>query len=147
MSKNRKAQVNLSTNINIEISTDLNGNTLKRKYWNTCIKHKNHKKRKLVPANSFKLDDVNFFISKLQESHTYTKKRDLTSIFKGKFDVVKINAMLKYAERSRLIEVDYDGNIIWLKKDKIESASLCEVADFSNEFCEFLGSMRMNKDN
>jgi hypothetical protein len=55
--------------------------------------------------------------------------------------------MLKYAERSRLIEVDYDGNIIWLKKDKIENASLCEVANFSNEFCEFLGSMRMNKDN
>ena len=83
----------------------------------------------------------------MQELHTYTKKRDLASIFKGKFDVVKINAMLKYAERSRLIEVDYDGNIIWIKKDKIETASLCEVADFSNEFCEFLGSMRMNKDN
>jgi len=92
------------------------------------------------------LDDINFFISKLQESKTYTKKRDLRAIFSGKFDLVKTNAMLKYAERSRLIEIDHDGNIIWIRNNKIEHATLGEVAKFSSGFHEFLDSGRINKD-
>lgn len=92
------------------------------------------------------MEDLNFFISKLQESKTYTKKRDLPSIFRGKYDVIKINAIIKYAERSRLIEVDHDGNIIWIKKDKIEHSSLGEIAKFSREFHEFLDSGGINKD-
>jgi hypothetical protein len=38
----------------------------------------------------------------------------------GKFSSTQINIIFKYLERSKLIETDLDGNIIWIKKKKIE---------------------------
>ena len=37
-----------------------------------------------------------------------------------KFSSTQINTIFKYLERSKLIETDLDGNIIWIKKKKIE---------------------------
>ena len=34
----------------------------------------------------------------------------------GKFSSTQINTIFKYLERSKLIETDLDGNIIWIKK-------------------------------
>jgi hypothetical protein len=38
----------------------------------------------------------------------------------GKFNSTQINTIFKYLERSKLIETDLDGNIIWIKKKKID---------------------------
>jgi hypothetical protein len=38
----------------------------------------------------------------------------------GKFSTTQINTIFKYLERSKLIETDLDGNIIWVKKKKTE---------------------------
>ena len=38
----------------------------------------------------------------------------------GKFIYTQIKTILKYLEISKLIETDLDGNIIWIKKKKIE---------------------------
>ena len=38
----------------------------------------------------------------------------------GKFSSTQINTIFKYLERSKLIETDLDGNIIWIKKKKIK---------------------------
>ncbi|HEY5736640.1 MAG TPA: hypothetical protein VIS28_00065 [Nitrososphaeraceae archaeon] len=38
----------------------------------------------------------------------------------GKFSSTQINTIFKYLERSKLIETDLDGNIIWIKKKKTE---------------------------
>lgn len=39
----------------------------------------------------------------------------------GKFNSTQINTIFKYLERSKLIETDLDGNIIWIKKKKIDA--------------------------
>lgn len=39
----------------------------------------------------------------------------------GKFNSTQINTIFKYLERSKLIETDLDGNIIWIKKKNIDA--------------------------
>ena len=36
-----------------------------------------------------------------------------------KFNSTQINTIFKYLERSKLIETDLDGNIIWIKRKKV----------------------------
>lgn len=38
----------------------------------------------------------------------------------GKLNSTQINTIFKYLERSKLIETDLNGNIIWIKKKKID---------------------------
>jgi AraC-like DNA-binding protein len=44
---------------------------------------------------------------------------------------VKINTILRYLERSKRLEIDLDGNIIWIRQEKDEAneLSLAEVAN------------------
>jgi hypothetical protein len=56
----------------------------------------------------------------LEKSNDYIKIRNLQKIMGGKFSSTQINTIFKYLERSKLIETDLDGNIIWIKKKKIE---------------------------
>ena len=37
----------------------------------------------------------------------------------GKFNTTQINTIFKYLERAKLIETDLDGNIIWIKRKKV----------------------------
>ena len=41
-------------------------------------------------------------------------------MMEGKLNSTQINTIFKYLERSKLIETDLDGNIIWIKKKKID---------------------------
>ena len=56
----------------------------------------------------------------LEKSNNYIKIRNLQKIMGGKFSSTQINTIFKYLERSKLIETDLDGNIIWIKKKKID---------------------------
>ncbi|MBA3977633.1 MAG: hypothetical protein H0X50_05510 [Nitrosopumilus sp.] len=55
----------------------------------------------------------------------------------------KINAILKYLERSKLIIIDLDGNIVWIKeKNLTENSNLMDVGKFSNDFLEYFGDSK-----
>jgi hypothetical protein len=57
----------------------------------------------------------------LKKSNEYIKIRNLQKMMGGKFNSTQINTIFKYLERSKLIETDLDGNIIWIKKKKIDA--------------------------
>ena len=48
-----------------------------------------------------------------------------------------INAILRYLERSKSLEVDLDGNIIWIRQEgegKSNQSTLADVANISKDF-------------
>ena len=57
----------------------------------------------------------------LEKSTEYIKIRNLQKMMGGKFNSTQINTIFKYLERSKLIETDLDGNIIWIKRKKIDA--------------------------
>lgn len=53
-------------------------------------------------------------------------------------DLFKINTVLRYLERSKRLEIDLDGNIIWTRQDSDNNQlSLAERANMSKEFLDF----------
>jgi hypothetical protein len=52
-------------------------------------------------------------------------------------DLFKINTILRYLERSKRLEIDLDGNIIWTRQDSDNNQlSLAERANISKEFLD-----------
>jgi hypothetical protein len=52
-------------------------------------------------------------------------------------DLFKINTILRYLERSKRLEIDLDGNIIWTRQDNHNNQlSLFERANISKEFLD-----------
>jgi len=74
----------------------------------------------------------------------YPKLRNLNSILKNKLDTSKINPILRYLERSKKIEIDLDGNIIWISGQENKKANLADKAIFSSEFMDHLKSRHIN---
>lgn len=71
---------------------------------------------------------------------SYPKIRDLQKLLRPRLDLFKINTILRYLERSKRLETDLDGNIIWIREDSNNNAdqlSLAERADLSKEFLDF----------
>jgi hypothetical protein len=76
----------------------------------------------------------------------YPKVRDLQKLLPA-LNSVKINTILRYLERSRRLEIDLDGNIIWIRQDKDEAnePSLAEVANISKNFLNYFSKNRNNQ--
>ena len=72
----------------------------------------------------------------------YPKVRNLQKLLQPTLNLVKINAILRYLERSRRLEIDLDGNIIWISQDKVETnrARLAEVANISKDFVDYFST-------
>jgi hypothetical protein len=70
----------------------------------------------------------------------YPKVRDLNSIMKNKLGETKTNAILRYLERSKKIEIDLDGNIIWMSGQENNQTSIAEKASFYSDFINHLKS-------
>jgi hypothetical protein len=69
----------------------------------------------------------------------YPKIRDLQRLLKPRLDLFKINTILRYLERSKRLETDLDGNIIWMRENKqnTNKLSLAERAKMSKGFSDF----------
>ena len=74
----------------------------------------------------------------IQQSKEYTKVRDLQKILKGNLNSIKVNTIFKYLVRSKIIEVDLDGNIIWIKKTENNQTRFWERASISKDFRRLL---------
>lgn len=94
------------------------------------------KRLKKIPANEFSQEEVELFLSTIKQSNEYIKIRDLKKIFRNKLDLFKINSILKYLERSKIIEIDLDGNIIWIKNNIDRQLTFWEKASTTNDFKE-----------
>ena len=104
------------------------------------IKRKKSKKRRLVPAYEINDEDINFFLTSIKTVEgRYPKIRDLQKLLRPRLDLFKINMILRYLERSKRLETDLDGNIIWIREDNntVNQLSLAERADLSKEFLNF----------
>ena len=62
----------------------------------------------------------------------------------GKFNSTQINTIFKYLERSKLIETDLDGNIIWIKRKKINDYQT--LGDIINKNEQVKNVLKHNKD-
>ena len=74
----------------------------------------------------------------IQQSREYTKVRDLQKILRGNLNSIKVNTIFKYLVRSKIIEVDLDRNIIWIKKTENNQTRFWERASISKDFRKLL---------
>jgi hypothetical protein len=50
-------------------------------------------------------------------------------------------------EKSKRLEIDLDGNIIWIREESLDHhLSVAESANISQEFLEYLSTKDMDKD-
>jgi hypothetical protein len=78
---------------------------------------------------------LNFFITILESCNEYPKVRDLQKLLDPRLSPIKINTILRYLEKSKKLEIDLDGNIIWFQRGNTDNrVSFLESANFSPEF-------------
>ena len=74
----------------------------------------------------------------------YPKIRDLNKVFKNKLSPLQVNIILRYLEKSKTVELDLDGNVIWIRDNETNQATLCERATFSSEFIEYIKTNKID---
>ena len=80
---------------------------------------------------------MNFFLTSLERYNGYPKVRDLQKILGPKLNLIKINTILRYLVKSKSLEIDLDGNIIWFHQEKTDPhLSFIEAANISPEVFE-----------
>lgn len=101
------------------------------------IKPRKFSKKKIRAANEITEDDLNVFMTGIKRYNGYPKVRDLQKILGPKLNLIKINAILRYLVKSKSLEIDLDGNIIWFRHEKTDSyLSFMEAANISCEVLE-----------
>lgn len=93
--------------------------------------------RKARPANEITEQEVDDFLAAIKSVNGYPKLRDLSKLLPS-MSSYKINVILRYLERSRMIIVDNDGYITWVRKDRPEGLKLADVASIDDELKKFL---------
>jgi hypothetical protein len=74
----------------------------------------------------------------------YPKVKDLQKFLRPKLNLAKLNAILRYLEKSKRLEIDLSGNIIWIREENISSheLSFTQVANISQEFLEYFSTTK-----
>jgi hypothetical protein len=109
------------------------------------IKSRKFSKRKVRPANEITEDDLNFFLTTVKNYNGYPKVRDLQRLLRPRLNPIKINTILRYLDKSKSLEVDLDGNIIWFRQENTDHhLSLIEAANISPEFFEHFSTKDTN---
>ena len=86
--------------------------------------------------------EVDYFVDTIKDVKPFPKLRDLRKLLSPVLSLDKINAILKYLERSKQIIVDLEGKIVWIKDANVkEDSNLSETANFSKEFIEHFGKL------
>lgn len=89
---------------------------------------------------------MNFFLTTLRKVNGYPKVRDLQKLFVPKLNLNMINAILRYLTNSKKIEIDLDGNIIWIKDQYANNQlSMGEMANISEDFLEYYSGIADEK--
>lgn len=89
------------------------------------------------PANEVSEEDINGFLEAVRNFDGYPKLKDLGKMLPS-LTPLQINVILKYLQRSGAIEVDLEGYIVWVRKDKQGGVTLGEVANISSDLKDFL---------
>jgi hypothetical protein len=111
------------------------------------IKSKKFTKKKPRPANEITEEELNFFLTAIKNVNGYPKVRDLRKLLSPRLNLVKINTILRYLEKSKSLEIDLDGNIIWIREESLNHhLSVAESANISQEFLEYLSTKDMDTD-
>ncbi|MFL6380809.1 MAG: hypothetical protein ACJ72S_05915 [Nitrososphaeraceae archaeon] len=80
---------------------------------------------------------MNFFLTIIKSYNGYPKVRDLQKLLCPRLNLIKINTILRYLDKSKSLEIDLDGNIIWFRQENTNHhQSLVEVANISPEFLD-----------
>lgn len=74
----------------------------------------------------------------------YLKVRDLNKIFKNKLSPLKVNIILRYLERAKTVEIDLDGNVIWIRGSENNQVTFSDTASFSSEFIEYIKTYKID---
>ena len=94
-----------------------------------------------MSTNEINDEDINYFLTTLKNVEGgYPRIRDLRRILGPRLNLFKINAILRYLERSKRLQTDLDGNVIWIREDNNKNAnqiSLAERANISKEFLDY----------
>lgn len=78
----------------------------------------------------------------------YPKVRDLQKMLVPILNLDKINAILRYLKNSKKIEIDLDGNIIWIRGQKTSNdLTIAETANISPEFVNYYSRMENKGEN
>ncbi len=93
--------------------------------------------RKARPANEITEQEVGEFLAAITSFEGYPKLRDLGKSLPS-MNPYKISVILRYLERSKMIIVDNDGYITWVRKHRPEGLTLADVADMDDELKKIL---------
>ena len=95
-------------------------------------------------ANQITEAEIELFLKTLQGITPYPKIRDLNKIFKNKLSPLKVNIILRYLERSKTVELDLDGSIIWIREHENNQIDLCDRATFSSAFIKYIKAKKID---
>lgn len=59
-------------------------------------------------------------------------------------NILKINTIIRYLERSKRLVIDSDGYIIWIREENSDQLSLADVANIAEDFVEHLNKRGIN---
>ena len=99
----------------------------------------------MKPANEITQGDFDFFLFILENYNGYPKIRDLQELVVPRLNQIKINTILRYLEKSKSLEIDIDGNIIWFRRENTSlNLSLMEAAKLSPDFVEYISTKNLD---
>lgn len=93
--------------------------------------------RKARPANEITEQEIEQFLASIRNFDGYPRLRDLGRLLPSMSDY-KINVILRFLDRSKMIIVDNDGYITWVRKDRPDELTLADVASIDEELKAFL---------
>jgi hypothetical protein len=93
--------------------------------------------RKARPANEITEQEIEEFLAAVRNFGGYPRLRDLGRLLPSMSDY-KINVILRFLDRSKMIIVDNDGYITWVRKDRPDELTLGDVASIDEELKGFL---------
>src|SRR5205823_11054293 len=98
--------------------------------------------KKHITADEITEVDIDYVLDTIKNTGGNPKRRHLKRLLGPKLNLVKIKAILRDLEKSKRLEIDLDGNIIWIREEGFNhhSVNLAEVANISPEFQEYFST-------